>query len=319
MNLGGALIAFLCLISLTGNAHESRPLYFELTEREAGQYELRWRFPESLRRSEVPSTELLACQSSDPVTQSSVGWTLFKCPMPPQSLKLTFSEGNPSLSTVVRFERRGYAPLVLQAPPGDDEIALPEAIAEGQWWSGYLELGMRHIAGGIDHLLFLICLMLLIRDARRLLIAITGFTLAHSVTLGLSSLGVLVLPVPWIEALIALSIVALAAELVTPDRDSWGKRYPLAISSAFGLLHGLGFAAALREMGLPSSEQLTALLAFNLGVEIGQVLFVVSAGLLIWVGHQLPIRVERWSQFFPKAVGVLASFWFFQRIILGIS
>ena len=95
--------------------------------------------------------------------------------------------------------------------------------------------------------------------------------------------------------------------------------YPLAISSAFGLLHGLGFAAALREMGLPSSEQLTALLAFNLGVEIGQVLFVVSAGLLIWIGHQLPIRVDRWSQFFPKAVGVLASFWFFQRLILGVS
>jgi len=319
MNFGGALIVFLCLISMTCNAHESRPLYFELTERETGQYELRWRFPESLRRSDVPKTELLACQSSDPLTQSSAGWTLIKCSMPPQALKLTFSEGNPSLSTVVRFERRGYAPVVLQAPPGDDEIALPEAVAEGQWWSGYLDLGVRHIAGGIDHLLFLICLMLLVQNARRLLIAITGFTLAHSVTLGLSSLGIVVLPVPWVEALIALSIVALAAELVTPDRDSWGKRYPLAISSAFGLLHGLGFAAALREMGLPSSEQLTALLAFNLGVEIGQVLFVVSAGLLIWLGRLLPIRRDHWSQFFSKAVGVLASFWFFQRILLGVS
>lgn len=316
----GALLAALCCFGLLSHAHESRPLYFELTERDAGRYELQWRYPESIRLQQIP---LAVVQSCDPSSKHSAatrsGLRVVDCGVAPTALQLAFAEGNPSLSAVVRFERRGYAPWVLQVPPGETRIQLPEAVADGQWWSGYLELGMRHIAGGVDHLLFLLCLILLVQEVRRLLVVITGFTLAHSITLGLSALGVVVLPVPWIEALIALSIVALAAELVTDPEHSWGRRFPLGLSSVFGLLHGLGFAAALRDMGLPTSEQLTSLLAFNIGVEIGQILFVLLALALLWLWRQVLNLPDLWSGFFPRVVGVVAGFWFFQRLIIGMS
>jgi hydrogenase/urease accessory protein HupE len=183
---------------------------------------------------------------------------------------------------------------------------------------------VRHILEGYDHLLFLVCLMLIAGTGRRILITITGFTIAHSITLALSALGVVRVPVPPVEAAIALSIVFLAVEIVRGDKNSLAYRYPIAVSSSFGLLHGFGFAAVLGETGLPQTEIPAALLFFNLGVELGQVIFIVgviAAYQLIRLAaravrdRDLSIDALRPLQT-PAAyvVGILASFWMIQRV-----
>jgi hydrogenase/urease accessory protein HupE len=159
----------------------------------------------------------------------------------------------------------------------------------------YLALGVDHILRGIDHLLFVLALLLLIPDMRRLVGAVTAFTAAHSLSLVAATLGWLVVPAPPVEAAIALSIMFLAAELVRPTRDGLTLRAPWLVAFAFGLLHGLGFARALLDMGLPEGEVPLALLAFNLGVEAGQLLFV----LLVLVAGALLSRL------FPMATGLV--------------
>jgi hydrogenase/urease accessory protein HupE len=185
-------------------------------------------------------------------------------------------------------------------------------------------LGVRHILEGYDHLLFLMCLMLIARTGRRILITITGFTIAHSITLALSALGVVRVPIPAVEAAIALSIVFLAVEIVRGDPNSLTYRYPIAVSSSFGLLHGFGFAAVLGETGLPQTEIPAALLFFNLGVELGQIIFllaVIAAYQLVrfagraLANYDLSIDALRPLQTpAAYAVGILGSFWMIQRV-----
>ncbi|WP_424286598.1 HupE/UreJ family protein [Eudoraea sp.] len=146
----------------------------------------------------------------------------------------------------------------------------------------YSILGIKHILEGWDHLLFLICLMLVAGIGKKLWITITGFTIAHSITLALSALDVVRLPIPPVEAVIALSVVYLAVEIALQKKDSLTYRYPIAVSSSFGLLHGFGFAAVLSDIGLPQIEVVTSLLFFNVGVELGQIIFVLGI-LLFWL------------------------------------
>jgi hydrogenase/urease accessory protein HupE len=210
------------------------------------------------------------------------------------------------------------------ASPKETEVIIPAVESFGSVARDYLTLGVRHILEGYDHLLFLMCLMLIAGTGRRILITITGFTIAHSITLALSALGVVRVPIPAVEAAIALSIVFLAVEIVRGDPNSLTYRYPIAVSSSFGLLHGFGFAAVLGETGLPQTEIPAALLFFNVGVEIGQILFVA----VVIAIYQLVRLVGRAS--FDRdlsvdalrplqtpaayAVGILGSFWMIQRV-----
>jgi hydrogenase/urease accessory protein HupE len=203
-------------------------------------------------------------------------------------------------------------------------VTIPETESFGAVARDYLSLGVQHILEGYDHLLFLVCLLLIAGTGRRIVITVTGFTIAHSITLVLSTLGVVRVPVPPVEAAIALSIVFLAVEIVRGNRDALTYRYPIAVASAFGLLHGFGFAAVLGETGLPQTEIPTALLFFNVGVEIGQLLFI---GAVIGV-YQL-VRVTGTAMLdrdfsldalrplqtpAAYAVGILASFWLVERV-----
>ena len=189
----------------------------------------------------------------------------------------------------------------------------------------YLDLGIGHILLGVDHLLFVLGLLLLVDSRRALVLTITTFTLAHSDTLGLAVLGVVDVPTRPVEAAIALSVVFLAVELTrspvsnqTSDQTvvvSWTRRYPWAIALAFGLLHGFGFAGALRELGLPAAQVPIALFGFNVGVEIGQLLFVsivvLLAGLFkrFWTPrYGLATRVAAY------AIGSMAVFWLIERV-----
>ena len=155
---------------------------------------------------------------------------------------------------------------------------MPEAPGPLMVLRAYVGLGVEHILFGIDHLLFVLCLLLLVRRLRQLLATITAFTLAHSITLAAATLGFIRVPTAPVEATIALSIVFLASELVRDEgrRGVVARYYPWLVAFSFGLLHGLGFAGALAEVGLPQGEIPLALFAFNVGVELGQLAFVTA-------------------------------------------
>ncbi len=187
---------------------------------------------------------------------------------------------------------------------------------------GYLSLGVEHILLGVDHLLFVLGLLLIVRDRWVLIKTISAFTVAHSITLGIATLGVASAPVAPLNAAIALSILFLGPEIVRVRRGetSLTIRYPWLVAFAFGLLHGFGFASGLRSIGLPGSEIALALLMFNVGVEIGQLLFVLLILSLAWSFRQLEIRWPRWAIALPGyAVGTLGAFWTLQRAWLVIG
>src|SRR5262249_12390020 len=149
--------------------------------------------------------------------------------------------------------------------------------------------GIEHILFGFDHLLFVLALILIVRNTRLLLLTVTAFTVAHSITLSLATLGVVHVPRPPVEACIALSILLLASEIVRSQRSqpSLTARWPWAVAFSFGLLHGLGFASALIDVGLPQGEVPLALFAFNLGVEAGQLAFIAAVVGVIWLGGKI--------------------------------
>jgi hypothetical protein len=181
----------------------------------------------------------------------------------------------------------------------------------------YLALGVKHILLGIDHLLFVLGLLLIVRGPWQLLATITAFTLAHSLTLALATFGLVTLPPRTVEAAIALSILFLAVEILHARQGRLGltHRFPWLVAFAFGLLHGLGFAGALAEIGLPAAEVPAALLFFNLGVEVGQLMFVAAVLSLRFAVRTLQLGWPRWAEPLPAyAIGTIASFWLFERL-----
>jgi hydrogenase/urease accessory protein HupE len=202
-----------------------------------------------------------------------------------------------------------------------DSPAFTVEASGGSTAKQYLRLGVEHILLGIDHLLFVLGLLLIVRGAGRLVKTITAFTIAHSITLALATLGVVTVPGPPVEAIIALSIVFVAREVVMRKEDAPGltERKPWLVAFTFGLLHGFGFAGALREVGLPPNEIPAALLFFNIGVELGQLLFVAAVCLVIHYarrfGQAFSLRPPQWSrQLAPYAIGAVAAFWVIERI-----
>ena len=187
----------------------------------------------------------------------------------------------------------------------------------GQIARAYTVLGVEHILSGIDHLLFVVGLLFLVGFRRKLVWTITAFTAAHSLTLASAALGWLTLRPPPVEACIALSIVLVASEALR-ERETLARRLPALVAFTFGLVHGLGFAGALKEIGLPQQHLAVALLTFNLGVEIGQLLTVGLAGALVWT-----LRRQPWA---PRlklpvlyAIGSLAAYWSFLRIAAMVN
>ena len=180
----------------------------------------------------------------------------------------------------------------------------------------YLGLGVEHILLGIDHLLFVLGLMLLVPGTRRLVATVTAFTIAHSVTLALAVLGVVNVPSGPVEAIIALSIFFVAAEIVLlrHGKGAMTARVPWIVAGTFGLLHGFGFAGAIAEVGLPHGDVPLALLLFNLGVEAGQLAFIAVVLGVLSLARRLPTHTPRWAGFaVPYAMGSIALFWVLER------
>ena len=204
----------------------------------------------------------------------------------------------------------------LVARPRSPSVLLGESRDQALAVSAYFGLGVEHILSGIDHLLFVLCLILLVPSLSGLLKTVTAFTLAHSFTLVLSALGLVRMAQAPVEASIALSILFLARELARKGAgDGLALRRPWTVAFLFGLLHGFGFAGALAEIGLPQDAIASALLLFNLGVEAGQLLFVLAAyPLVLWVRrhHGAP---PTWTGFVPVySIGAVAAFWWLQRM-----
>ena len=187
---------------------------------------------------------------------------------------------------------------------------------------GYVQLGVQHILLGVDHLLFVLGLMLIVSDRWTLVKTITSFTLAHSITLAIATLGYASAPLPPLNAAIALSILFLGPEVVRTWRGetSFTIRHPWLVAFAFGLLHGFGFASGLTSMGLPQAEIPLALLLFNVGVELGQVAFVLLVILLERSFRVLEVRWPRLVEHLPGyAVGTLGAYWTIQRTLILLA
>jgi hydrogenase/urease accessory protein HupE len=199
----------------------------------------------------------------------------------------------------------------------ESAITVPEGTGKLDVLRAYLVLGFEHILTGFDHLLFVLGLTLLVHGRRQLLWTITAFTAGHSVTLSVAALGYVSLPTAPIEVLIALTILVLAVELTreAAGRDGWMQRRPWAVAFAFGLLHGLGFAGALAQVGLPADEIPLALFSFNVGIELGQLLFVACVLATRSALRRLPTDFPRPVRALPAyAIGSLAVFWMWERI-----
>jgi hydrogenase/urease accessory protein HupE len=180
----------------------------------------------------------------------------------------------------------------------------------------YVELGIHHILSGYDHLLFVLCLLMLARDFHSLFLAVTAFTLAHSITLASAMLGLIDIPVKFIEAMIALSIIFLARELVCKKEQTLTKQHLEYIAFIFGLLHGFGFSNVLKSIGLPKESLALSLFSFNLGIEIGQILFIATILSLIFLLKRVfKSRVVDSKKLVGYLVGIVSMFWLIQRIL----
>lgn len=325
------LIGLVCSISSL-YAHESRPLYIEVIEQQEGVYLLQYKIPSSIQNFNLP--EINMPEEFEPLgtlATYSIGLGVLKSQQYQSDIRINGLEieiqypvVNPSVSSIIKVQLINGS--IFRAVLGPDQLIWQVPEEESFWGVArqYALLGVKHILEGWDHLLFLICLILVAGTGKKLLITITGFTLAHSVTLALSALNVVQFPIPPVEAVIALSVVFLATEITVKNKNSLTYKYPIVVSSSFGLLHGFGFAAVLGEIGLPQLEVVSSLLFFNIGVEIGQVVFIVSVILIFWLGKSifttiwdelhLKVFIKQFQTVTVYLVGCVASYWVIERV-----
>jgi len=316
--------ALLALVLATGaHAHDVRPAYLEIVERASGELSITWKRTASTASPAVTPTFSTGWTDSPPTITRQAGdalektWIIGRGHTPLAGARLGIDGLESTITDVLlRVVYADGSELTRVLKPAASSLALPGAERSGAPVREYLQLGFTHIWSGIDHLLYVFGLVLLVRTPRLLIRTITGFTLAHSVSLGAAALGIIHVPPAPVEAVIALSIVYVAVELLRArsGEPSLASRAPWLVSMSIGLLHGLGFAGALAEVGLPAGAIPQALLLFNIGIEIGQLSFVA---LVLVLGHALTrylprITSLRWLP--PYAIGSFASFWVIERI-----
>lgn len=227
------------------------------------------------------------------------------------------------IDVLVRMVRMDGKTQTTRLTPGSPSFVVEATPSTLQAAVSFLQIGIEHILLGVDHLLFVLGLLLIVDGRMRLVKTITAFTVAHSLTLAIATLGYANIPVPPLNAAIALSIVFLGPEVVRVWRgeSSFTIRHPWIIAFLFGLLHGFGFASGLAELGIQGSELIFGLLMFNMGVEMGQIGFVLIALTLMDSFKTLEIRWPRWAEYLPGySVGTLGAYWTIQRmaILLGL-
>ena len=310
-------------------AHEVRPAYLELRQNGPETYDVLWKVPgqgEDLRLGlyvELPggcskSVEPRASMANGAYTER---WSV-KCVGGLTGGTIHIAGLAATLTDVlVRLERLDGTTQVGRLTPSAPSTMVEAAPSTFAVARTYFVLGVEHILLGVDHLLFVLALSILVKGTRRLVVTVTAFTLAHSLTLAAATLGYVRAPGPPIEAVIALSIVFIAAEIVRTRRGEAGlaERFPWLVAFAFGLLHGFGFAGALSEVDLPQSAVPAALLCFNLGVEFGQLAFIAFVLAVVALAQRGVRRIgalqPTWAwRIPPYTIGGVAAFWVVQRV-----
>lgn len=323
---GLTVIALACASMLpTAEADELRPAYLQLTETGPGTAQVHWKVPalSDGRRLALDvrfddETRELSSPLDDYAGDSNRRtWTVFRdAGLAGMRIRVEGLERT-NTEVLARIEYQDGTSITHRLTPDAPEYELAGKPGWGETVRTYFVLGVEHILFGIDHLLFVFVLLLLVPDTRKLVVTITAFTVAHSITLILAALELVRIPVPPVEACIALSIVFVATEIIHGQQGRPGltAKRPWIVAFSFGLLHGLGFAAALGEIGLPQNAILTALVTFNIGVEAGQLLFVFAV-LIAWHWIQKrPVRIPPEIVRIPAyAIGGMASFWVFERV-----
>jgi hydrogenase/urease accessory protein HupE len=312
---------FLLLMSLLcagrAQAHELRPAYLEVRQTATNQYAVLWKVPAAgdkrlglyIRMPEVCTA------AAEPVGTITGGafyerWNVI-CAGGIDGLRSTLTD---VLARIAYLDGTTQVTRVTPQSPVFNVAGSPSTFDVAKT---YFLLGVDHILSGIDHLLFVLALMLLIRDPWTLVKTITSFTVAHSITLAGATLGILSLPQKPVEAVIALSIAFVARELINmkPGERRLSEAHPWVVAFAFGLLHGFGFAGALKEIGLPQGDVPLALLTFNVGVEAGQLLFVAALLAVYQISKLVlnwPLKSARLAAAY--AIGTVATYWLVTRV-----
>lgn len=316
-------ILFCLLLSPSAVAHEVRPAYLELRETAPETYDVLWKVPArgEMRLALYVRFPADARQVSEPrgLLSGEAHIERWRIQRPGgldgQSIAI---EGLSStkIDTLVRVTDLKGITQTLRATPDVPSVTVTAAASGWQVTRTYTVLGFEHILLGIDHLLFVLALVLLVKGWKQLVGTITAFTLAHSLTLAAATFGIVHVPGPPVEACIALSIVFVAAEIVRSRAGKPGltERAPWVVAFTFGLLHGLGFAGALSEVGLPQHAIPLSLLFFNIGVELGQLAFIAAVLGIAALARRLPLPLPRWAPLVPPyAIGAVAMFWVIER------
>jgi hypothetical protein len=323
---GAGILMFLLLSSFSLKADEFRPALLEINERDGGWIDVTWKVP-MMGEQVLALTPVLPefLEQMGPGSSQKVpgAWLETRSYRAGQNtlngvtLKVEGLIGVP-IDVLVRVNLAdgGRHSAILRST--SNSFTVPEQVTRMELAVSYWRMGTIHILEGYDHLLFLLTLLLIVAGFWPLLKTITAFTLAHSITLALATLGVVHIPPVPTEAVISLSIVLLAVEVVHKNQGLFtlSEQFPWVVAFTFGLVHGLGFAGALSEIGVPQNEVPLALLMFNVGVETGQIMFVTVVSALLAGVHRLhsqsALTVERAA---PYAIGGIASFWTLQRLV----
>ncbi len=320
-------IAGTLVLAASARAHESRPAYLEIKETAPGQYSVLWRtpvlagmrlplvlkIPDDVKNLMPPAVQELTDSLLERRSINAGPTGLAGKRIEFVGLQLTITD------VLVRLEMLDGRKWTTIARPSQPWI---EIAASQSWWEvmgTYIVEGIRHILFGADHMLFVLGLLLIVKDRWMLLKTITAFTVAHSITLAIATFGYAQAPALPLNVAIALSILFLGPEIVRSWRGetSFTIRHPWVVAFAFGLLHGFGFASALTSAGLPRQDLPLALLSFNVGVEMGQLGFVALVLAMERSFPILEIRWPRWAQALPGyTVGALGAFWTIQRVAI---
>lgn len=327
--LAFAFLVFSTLFLGKLSAHELQPATLEIRQYTVERFEVLWRapvyygkahpanlvFPKDWQEVKKPTVKNLPDFALHrylvDVEQGKIDGDIIKI----NGLESTITD------VFVRFFWLDGSQTTTLARPSQPEVVISGVQSSWQVALDYTYLGADHILEGFDHLLFVFALLLLVSSRRKLIITVTAFTFAHSITLAVATLGLFSLAGPPVEATIALSIIFLASELakIKHGVPSFTAQYPWLVAFSFGLLHGFGFAGALGEVGLPQNEIPVALLMFNVGVELGQLLFIVVALIAIKLLNKIKKQlVTQWPSYLELVpayvIGSIASFWFIERI-----
>jgi hydrogenase/urease accessory protein HupE len=325
MNIRWSVLALPLLVMLVSGgslAHEVRPGYLRIQQVDEATYDVLWRVPArgDLRLglyARLPDH----CETRGEMRSYWQGgayverWTSI-CPGGLVGHDVAIDGLSATLTDVLaRFERLDDTTQIVRLTPSNYTFAVSDSESWQQVASTYTMLGVEHILLGIDHLLFVLALLMIVEGWRKLVATVTAFTLAHSITLAAATLGFVKVPQSPVEAVIALSILFVAAEIIhwRQGRPGITRRKPWLVAFTFGLLHGFGFAGALTEIGLPEHAIPLALLFFNVGVEAGQLLFIACV-VVAWSA----LRKFEWPEWVWRipvyGIGTMAAFWTIERI-----